>query len=145
MDTKELKALSARLEGAPEALREAKRTAFETAAPRMKAALDARIGGAGKVQSWQAPFVGTRGGYAAVRPRGKTYAEDSRGRRTKYAVGHVTQAIESGHSFPRTGKTKSSGMVFGRYFYRSARLDAEKIAEEAVRQAAETVTRYLEG
>lgn len=56
------------------------------------------IGGTGKASGWQAPHMGSGGGYVAVRPRAKTYQTAKNGRR--YAVGHITNAIEGGH---RTG------------------------------------------
>lgn len=145
VDASELKELINKLDAAPAVIQEARRTAFEQAAPRMKQALDERIGGTGKVQSWQDYFVGSKGGYAAVRPKAKTYAKDSKGKTTKYAVGYVTNAIENGHRFPRTGKSQLSGIVFGRYFYMNTQRYAEKIAQEAAEQAAETLRQHLEG
>lgn len=141
----ELKGLIDKLDAAPEVIRDAKRKAFEQAAPQIKQALDEQIGGTGKVRRWQGAYVGGKGGYAAVRPKAKTYAEDSRGYPTRYAVGYVTNAINSGHRFPRRGKTKSSGLVFGKYFYQNTQRYAEQIAQKAVDQAAETLRQHLEG
>lgn len=145
MDTSELKKLVEKINAAPETLREAKRKAFQQAAPQIKQALDAQIGGTGKVQSWQAAFVGSKGGYAAVRPKAKTFAENSKGGPTKYAVGYVTNAIENGHRFPRSGKTRSSGIVFGRYYYQKTQRYAEKIAQQSVEQIVEALQQHLEG
>ena len=63
-----------------------------------------KIGGRGKVAGWQAPHMGTKGGYVAVRAKADTYQTTKSGKR--YAVGYVTNAIEGGHRHggPRGGK-----------------------------------------
>ena len=53
-----------------------------------------KIGGSGKVAGWQAPHMGTKGGYVAVRAKADTYQTTKSGKR--YAVGYVTNAIEGG-------------------------------------------------
>lgn len=68
IDTRELERLIEKLEQSPKVLSEAKRRAFEAAAPKLKALLDQEIGGTGRVRDWQQSYVGSKGGYAAVRP-----------------------------------------------------------------------------
>ena len=63
-----------------------------------------KIGGSGKVAGGQAPHMGTKGGYVAVRAKADTYQTTKSGKRD--AVGYVTNAIEGGHRHggPRGGK-----------------------------------------
>lgn len=70
-----------------------RRAMFEELADEMLADVQRRIGGAGKVQSWQALYVGSGGGWAAARAKADTYTDES----GRYAVGYVTNAIENGH------------------------------------------------
>lgn len=90
------------------------------------------IGGTGKVQGWQENYVGSRGGYAAVRPRP--------GKHGKYAVGYVTNAIENGH---RTRMSKKGGarrrrgakdFVLGRGFYRAV-INSGELENAALEEA----------
>lgn len=153
IDSSALNELLERIAKSPDVLKEAKRRAFETASLQMKQALNREIGGTGKVQSWQEAYVGSKGGYAAVRPRAKTYAEDSRGRKTKYPVGYVTNAINSGHRFPGQGvsgkrkkrQASTAGSVPGKRFYEAAQSDMGKIAQEAAGQIVDTLVKHLEG
>ena len=50
------------------------------------------------------PHMGSGGGYVAVRPKAETYQTTKSGKR--YAVGYITNAIESGHRHggPRGGE-----------------------------------------
>lgn len=154
LDKSELERLVEKLKKSPEIIRQAKRQAFQQAAPQLKQLVDTEIGGTGKVQRWQESYVGSLGGYAAARPKAKTYAEDSRGRKTKYQVGYVTNAITSGHRFPSpSGKDKryrpriESGRqnVPGRHFYEAAQTKAESVAQKAAEQVVDTLIKHLEG
>ena len=51
--------------------------------------------GNGEAAGWQQAVVGSGGGYAAVRPKKKTFTRDG-GNRKPYAVGYVTNSIENG-------------------------------------------------
>lgn len=153
IDHSELDRLVEKLAKSPQVLREAKRQAMEAAAPKLKQALDAQIGGSGKVRSWQETYVGPKGGYAAVRPKAKTYAE-IKGKQTgfrappkKYAVGYITNAVNSGHRFPRDklGYRGSVGTVPGREFYQQAQAQAGSVAQEAAAQIVQTLTEHLGG
>ena len=145
--------LTRKLEKSPKVIAEAKRQAFAEAAPQMKRIVDVAIGGTGKVQSWQEQYVGSAGGYAAVRPLAKTFTEVN-GKGKRYAVGHVTNAVNSGHNFPtpsgknaryrpriRSGRQK----VAGRYFYQMAQDQVPQIAEKVLRRVEETLQEHFEG
>ena len=152
LDSKDLDRLMERLEKAPEVFSAARREAFRTAGPKLKAALDGAIGGTGKVRGWQGEYLGSKGGYAAVRPKKETWtAVNGRGKR--YAVGYVTNAVNSGHRFPspsgrpgyrpriRSGRQS----VPGRKFYQSAGSAVPAIARETAQAVAAALIKHLEG
>lgn len=152
IDCHELEQLIQRMDLAPEVIQEAKYKAFSDAAPKLKALLDREIGGSGKVRSWQAQYIGSKGGYAAVRPRANTYTETN-GRGKRYAVGYVTNAINSGHKFPSpSGKQgyrprimSSRQTVQGKQFYQNAAAKVFNIAQAAVSQVVSALIEHLEG
>lgn len=140
IDASALAKLRKKLDRAPNVIEEARREAMESAAPLMKSAVDRAIGGTGKVQSWQGQFVGSKGGYAAVRPLAKTFTEVN-GKGKRYAVGQVTNAINSGHRFPSpSGKDQSyrprirsaRQNVPGKRFYQQAQESLPQIAEQVL-------------
>lgn len=98
----------------------------------------------GKVAGWQEGYVGTKGGYAAVRPRAKT---SYRG----YAVGQITNAIENGHAIRRpSGRWKGyrarvkKRYVLGLHFYREVQGGKlEKLAIDAANRMADAVSALL--
>lgn len=157
INSAELEALTEKLKKAPEVLEKAKRQAFETAAPKLKKLVQDEIGGSGRVRNWQEAYVGSGGGYAAVRPRAETYAE-SRGLQTysaprkerprpRYAVGYITNAITSGHGPPRNkaGYCSSAKRVVGKHFYQHAQDLAGAVAQETAEQIVQALTDHLEG
>ncbi len=123
---------------------EERRDMFEEIAEELLQAVCGRIGGVGKVQSWQDAYVGSGGGYAAVRPVADAY--DAHG----YAVGYVTNAINSGHKqtpgrfvpelfttnsfghYEATGARLKRKWVSGKNFYEKAQGDAGQIARAAM-------------
>lgn len=149
----QLDQLAKRLEKAPEVLRDARRRAFEEAAPQAKRIVDAHIGGTGKVRSWQTYSVGSKGGYAAVRPKKETYTAPTKKRGNRYAVGAVTNAIVSGHRFPSTRGRKgykpriqSGAMkVPGKPFYREAEPEIRALAIQTARKVEQEVLDALAG
>lgn len=152
IDARDLDRLVEKLSKSPEIIREAKRKAFEEAAPQLKQAVTVAIGGTGKVQSWQEQYVGSRGGYAAVRPKAKTFTEQN-GRGKRYAVGYVTNAINSGHAFPSTSgrnnryrpRIKSGRQnVPGRGFYQAAEARVPEIAQAAAQKVVDALIAHLE-
>ena len=155
IDAAELDQLAERLAQSPELLREAKRQAFEAAAPRLLALVQTQIGGSGRAMSWQEKFVGSMGGYAAVRPRARTWIETKKERK-RYAVGYVTNAINSGHWKRGRGlyqdkrlksyKTISQAdWVAGNHFYEAAREQAAPVAQEAAEKIVAALIDHLEG
>ena len=108
-----------------------------------------KIGGSGKVAGWQAPHMGTKGGYVAVRAKADTYQTTKSGKR--YAVGYVTNAIEGGHRHggPRGGKgyrpRYRKAAVPGKWFYQAVRQDVDEMGQEEVDALMELIVRGLEG
>lgn len=147
IDSSELKELIDRLEGAPAAIKAAKKQAISSAATKLKSIVDQEVGGSGKVRNWQGKYVGSLGLYAAVRPKAETYATDHQGRPTKYAVGYVTNAINSGHRFPlsKLGYRSRAGKVPGKQFYQRAQVQAEQVAQETAQQIVQALTDHLGG
>lgn len=143
-DTRGLEGLDRRLGELLRGLPELKRATYEELGDRLLDAVQSRVGGAGKVQSWQSKFVGSGGGYAAVRPAAKQ--DDGHG----YAVGAVTNAVTAGHKVrgpsgraeryrPRLARTR----VAGKQFYRDAQTDAERLAREAGERLAREIERRV--
>lgn len=97
----------------------------------------------GKVAGWQEAYVGTKGGYAAVRPRAKTFAKG-------YAVGYITNAIENGHAIRRpSGKWKhyrariKQRYVLGLGFYNQTSSKLEKMAIDEANHLADQIQKSL--
>lgn len=115
----ELEIIARKLESSCEQLRQIRRQALDEAGDKLLGAVRGKIGGTGKVQSWQQKHLGSGGGYVAVRPAAKTYD------RSGNAVGYVTNAIEGGHKqspgryVPALGKKLTAQRVPGKWMYRS--------------------------
>ena len=112
------------------------------------------IGGSGKVQGWQERYVGSKNGYAAVRPRAGTWQTTKRG--GKYAVGYITNAIENGHRnrgpLPTGGKAgyryrprHKTAAAAGRHFYAGVQRQVEQMGAAELARLADEVARRLEG
>ena len=135
----ELEILARQLGSSCETLQEVRRAALDKAGGKLLRAVRSRIGGTGKVQSWQEKHLGSGGGYTAVRPAAKTYD------RAGDAVGYVTNAIEGGHRV-RTGSGPSRARmqrVPGKWMYRGT--DPTQIAAEARDEIAREMIKSLEG
>ena len=151
IDTGGLDVLLKKLERSPEVIAQARRKALETAAPKLKQAVDTEIGGTGKVQRWQEAQIGSLFGYAAVRPKKQTWTEATKKKGNRYAVGYVTNAINSGHRFPGSrGRLKRyhstvRKRVEGRHFYEAAKEKLPQIAQETVNEVAQALMTHLEG
>ena len=143
-----LRELTAKLEAAPEIIREARAEFFEDAGASLLSDVRGRIGGTGKIAGVQEFYVGTGKGYAAVRAKAKT---DLRG----YAAGYITNALEGGHAIRKpTGKAKrerkksraDKSRVPGKYMYRdTAARELEQLAETGARRIEALVAKKLEG
>lgn len=109
------------------------------------------IGGTGTVAGWQEPHLGSGGGYVAVRPKANTYKITQSGK--KYAVGHVTNAIEGGHPIRRPAVAGAKGYrpratvaaVPGRWFYRVARQRLAGLDHSEIDTLMERIRAGLEG
>lgn len=97
-----------------------RRALFERLEPQLVDMVHGVIGGSGKVASWQVGALGSGGGYTAVHPKPKATYKG-------YAVGHITNAVTSGH------KTPKGGFVTGKHYYESAQPLAKEILEREVR------------
>ena len=86
----------------------------------------------GKIKSWQRQSVGSRGGYAVVRPVGGQSGSNSPGAITNYLEGgHRTRRPSGTAKRPRRSRAKMA-YVDGRHFYEAA---AEGIEAPAYRLA----------
>ena len=72
-----------------------KRELLEELGRELLSRVQGKIPGTGTVRGWQERYIGSKNGYVAIRPKAKTYQTTAGGKR--YAVGHVTNAIEGGH------------------------------------------------
>lgn len=159
IDKRDLERLIDTLDASPEVLRETRRKAFELSAQQLRALLDKGFAAAGlhertgTVLSWQEAYVGSGGGYAAVRPRANTFTA-ANGRGKKYAAGQITNAIESGHKFPSpSGKNKryrprikSAAMRVRPYsFYNAAQVNVPALARETANQILQALIDHVEG
>lgn len=128
---------------------EEKRSALDRLGQELLQRVRREIGGSGKVAGWQAPHLGSEGGYVAVRAKPDTYQTTKSGR--QYAVGYVTNAIEGGHkvSRPRGGKGYRSRVkvaaVPGRWFYADTRQDLASLSQEEIDTLMQTILDGLEG
>ena len=144
----DLEEIARRLEGSVARLGEVRRRVLEDAGGQALSAVQAKIGGSGKVQDWQSVYLGSRGGYAAVRPKAGTYT--GTGRRL-YPVGYVTNAIENGHRVrPASGTAKRSrpsraavSFVPGKHMYLTT--TTGQIAAAAAEQIEREMGRVLGG
>lgn len=130
-----------------------KRTLLENLGSRLLGDVRGHIGGTGTVQGWQERYVGSKNGYVAVRPKADTYKVTKGGK--KYAVGHVTNAIENGHKHRRPSQTRRPGYrykarinvpaVAGKHFYAQTRSQLDSLAKSQVAALAGEIVRGLEG
>lgn len=116
--------------------------------------------GNGEVAGWQDAVVGSGGGYAAVRAKKETFTQN--GERGKpYAVGYVTNAIDSGHKQgkgrfvpglkPQSWRSEKqpygarlkADRVAGKGVYAGARQRAERIAYQATERFVRKIQQKL--
>lgn len=126
-----------------------KRALLERLGPQLLQRVRSEIGGSGKVAGWQAPHMGSKGGYVAVRAKSKTYQTTKSGKR--YAVGCITNAIEGGHRHggPRGGRNYRpryrTAAVPGRWFYDAVRGQLSGLSDGEIEQLLQLIARGLEG
>lgn len=153
IDTTQLEKLSRNLEQAMKEFPEERRAAHEKVGQmlekRLKATMSARLNTRNKnpkgVIGWQEVHVGSKGGYAAIRP-----AKTPSG---KNGAGAITNYLESGHKIRRpSGKAKRLqksrirvAYVAGRYFYRDTAREISQNAEQIMKELAQTMAKKIEG
>ena len=133
-----------------QAFPDGRRQAAEQIAAALLGNVRGHIGGAGKVRSWQGSAVGDKtAGYAAVHPNPETWIKTKGGK--KYAVGHVTNAINLGHrTRGPTGKSKRyryrghMASVPGKGFYDAAGAETDAVAWAAAEALVERLARQME-
>lgn len=126
-----------------------KRAALAALGTELLQQVRSEIGGTGKVAGWQAPHMGSGGGYVAVRAKADTYQTTKSGKR--YAVGYVTNAFEGGHKIrkPQGGKGYRSRVnvaaVPGRWAYNAVRRQMVGMSQEDVDALMTLIKDGLEG
>lgn len=98
----------------------------------------------GKIAGMQEKYVGSKGGYAAVRPKAKMFHKG-------YAYGYITNSLENGHAIRRpSGRWKGyrarvkKRYVLGIHFYERAGRAAEKLAIDGANRLADEIKQKLE-
>ncbi len=149
VEIKGLKEIGEQFDDAAERFPEIRRAEIERAGDDLLHAVRGYIGGTGKVQSWQEKYIGSKGGYAAVRPmiKGDVDEVGYYGRSfvniAKYSYIGITTAVDQGHK-TRTGTTYKEAkngkkvkratyakkFVEGKHMYSKSQKDAETIAKK---------------
>lgn len=104
----------------------------------------------GTVAGWQESYVGTKGGYAAVRPAPGKFRKTEKSPR-EYAYGQITNAIENGHAIRRpSGRWRhyrarvKKRYVLGLHFYQQVQGNRlEKLALDAANRLADRIEKSL--
>ena len=97
--------------------------------------------------------MGSRGGYAKVRPKKDTWTKATKKAGNQYAVGAVTNAIVSGHRFPSPSGRKyyksriliSYQHVQPRPFYENAKPLIKDLAKKTAEKVVQQLLDHLEG
>lgn len=138
------------LSDAPKKAPELRRKLHEELARNMHHAVVGNIGltterHTGDLQRWQKAYVGSGGGYAAVRPENTSTGTNS--------PGAVTNYVNSGHKIRRAassmrGRRKRRirvAYVDGRHFYQSAARDMEGALVSLAEKFARDIASIIEG
>lgn len=141
----DLNELSKRLNDIAEEFPEKNRELHIKLGGTIKSIVNSKIGGTGKVRGWQKVFIGSKGGYAAVRSISTMTGNKS--------PGAITNYVNSGHKIRphRSSKRYYSRInvayVNGKRFYEKSVVDSEseliKAAEEFAQQIADDLGRTL--
>lgn len=133
----------------------ARQELMELVGQKMLSTVQENIGGAGKVQGWQSLHMGSKGGYAAVRAKAKTFEQKKRRNGTTgkaYAVGALTNAIENGYKVRGpSGKAKRyrprihKSRVAGKGFYQKAGGQVDALAQRAAGDLVDRLMKEMEG
>lgn len=156
LEAKGLNELIDRWDTALAAMPQVKYEILHEAGERLRTNINARIGGKGKVKSWQMLAVGSGRGYVAVRPMwddfGMSYFGWSFINIANYTYIGITTAIERGHRVrPRFGKDKEhsvlrkSMFVPGKHMYKNSQKDANFLARNVADRISKQLISRLEG
>ena len=133
---------------------EEKRSALDRLGRELLQRVRREIGGSGKVAGWQAPHMGSKGGYSRVGP-GKQEVANQYGKKYGYTAAQVTSYLERGHAVPSpTGKSQryrpnlekailgsaGNAVVPGRQFYSYTRLKASDLGIAAMEDELDRLT-----
>lgn len=121
------------------------RALHERISERMKQEVDTQIlsagfQNAGEIAGWQSQYVGSGGGYAAVRAIKDETGDNS--------PGAITNYLENGHAVRPPGKTKPRAKqlrVQGYHFYDSAKTQLMRIATEEAEAYLQEIADRLKG
>lgn len=130
-----------RFDHLPEAVRAARIQTLEVEGPKLLGVVRGYIGTGPRrsgdthahVADVQHVYMGSGKGYVAVRAKAKTLVNG-------YAAGYVTNSLENGHVFARSG-----GRVSGKYMYHHAQPEADMARERLVRAIEDAAQKALNG
>lgn len=134
----ELSAVAYRFKDAADSARDELRKLHENIASSMQNTVRSNIAGMGikdthgKVSGWQEKYVGSYGGYAAVRPRKSTSAEKAN--KSASSPGAITNYLENG-----------TIRYTGFYFYRLSKRMEYKKAKRAAEKLRDRIVSRLSG
>lgn len=120
------------------------REEHESARDEMLRLVRGELPGSRRVAGWQEKYVGSGGGYAAIRPE--------IGIHKGYAKGHITNAIENGHLVRSRVSPKSHGYhrytgrfrVEGLGFYAKARSNLKEVGQKHAKSLESKIKNGLE-
>lgn len=99
----------------------------------------------GHVRGWQSKYIGSGGGYAAVRAVDGASGPDSPGAITNYLENGHERRLPSGKSKRRYKAKINVVRVAGRKFYDGVRPSLERMLQSEVDRWARDIVRRLEG
>lgn len=153
VDISELKAFDDDLQKLLEAMPELRREMHEQIGRAAKQEVDLSISGSGvndgsgKVRGWQKKYIGSLGGYAAVRSIGSKDGA-STGRNSP---GAITNYLENGHAIRKPSGKRGYRprirvvRVRGYQFYQAARTVMDATAIQAAEEFADKMAERMEG
>lgn len=139
----------------PKLRQEAIKKATALAEAKVKTAISGRINDSkGEIAGWQTSREGSGGGYGVVKAqKGTVLRSRKSGKTVEVRPGAITNYLESGHKIrsPKTSGAKgyrpriNVAAVSGRWFYRSAEADINRIAVQAADEVCSGIVKEIEG